>query len=126
MIHPLHHLPFEWHDLPVGRISVIEKGVTIDALPHNDAAARYDHATLSLLDADLISFDIQGALSLKDLGNLQIMDFDVVESAPGRITGTLGILCGDAGYWKIQVTNAVWQVTQHGPAATQFPDYAYD
>jgi hypothetical protein len=124
VIHPLHRLPFEWHDLPVGRISITEKGVILDALPYNDAAARYDHATLSLVSADLISFDIQGGLSLKDIGDLQIMDLDVVESAPGRITGTLGILCGGAGYWTIQVTNARWEVEQHGSAAAQFPDYA--
>jgi hypothetical protein len=124
VIHPLHHLWFEWHDLPVGRISITEKGVILDALPYNDAAARYDHATRSLVEADLISFDIQGGLSLKDLGDLQIMDLDVVESAPGRITGTLGILCGGAGYWTIQVTNVVWEVEQHGSAAAQFPDYA--
>lgn len=124
MLHPLHRLPFEWHDLPVGRISITEKGVIVDALPYNDAAARYDHATLSLVDADLISFNIQGELSLMDMNDLEIKDLDVVESAPGRITGCLGILCGHAGYWTIQVTNAVWEVEQHGPAAARFPEHA--
>lgn len=110
MTHPLHRLWFEWHDLPVDRISITENGVTLDVLPFDDDADRYEQATLSLLDADAIEFGIQGKLSLKDLARIEITDFDVGESAPGRITGTLGILYGGTGYWSIQVINALWQL----------------
>jgi hypothetical protein len=110
VIHPLHRLWFEWHDLVVDRITIMERGVTVDVRPFNDDTNRYEHATLSLLDANTIEFDVQGKLSLKDLADLDIKDFDVEESAPGRITGSLGILCGDAGYWTIRVTNALWQL----------------
>jgi len=68
MIHPLHRLWFEWHDLPVDRIAITERGVTVDVCPFDDDADRYEQATLSLLDADAIEFDVQGKLSLKDLG----------------------------------------------------------
>jgi hypothetical protein len=62
MLHPLHSLPFEWHDLPVERIAITEKGVVIEVRPFNDAAGRYYRATLSLLEPDSITFDIQGKL----------------------------------------------------------------
>ena len=110
MIHPLHRLWFEWHDLPVDRITITERGVTVDVRPFNDDADRYEQATLSLLGADAIEFDVGGKLSLKDLGNFEITDFDVEELAPGRITGSLGILCGNAGYWTVRITNALWQL----------------
>jgi hypothetical protein len=110
VIHPLHRLWFEWHDLPVDSITIMERGVMVDVQPFNDDADGYEHATLLLLDANAIEFDVQGKLSPKDLADLEIKDFDVVESAPGRITGSLGILCGDAGYWTVRITNALWQL----------------
>ena len=121
-MHPIHTLPFEWHDLTVERIAITEKGVVVDVLPYNNDAGRYDHATLSLHDADAIEFDVQGKLSLKDLESLEIKDFDIVNSTPGRITGSLGILCGEAGYWTIQVTNAIWHVEQRDPVVDQSPN----
>ena len=110
MTHPLDNLWFEWHDLPVERVTIIERGVTVDVRPFDDDADRYEQATLSLLDADAIEFDVQGKLSPKELRSLEITDFDVVESAPGRVTGSLGILFGGTGYWTIRVTNALWQL----------------
>ncbi len=121
--HPLHRLPFEWHDLCVGRISIIAKGVLIDVIPFNDSANRYDHASLSLLDAESTSFDIKGEFSIDVLDQLEITDFDFAVSASGRITGSLGILSGNHLYWTIGFRNAVWRVDEHGPAAAQFPDY---
>jgi hypothetical protein len=110
VIHPLHRLWFEWHDLPLDRIVITERGVTVDVRPFNDDADRYEQATLLLLDADEIDFDVRGKLSLKDLRNLEITDFDAEESELGRITGSLGILFGGTGYWTIRVTNALWQL----------------
>ena len=80
----------------------------LDVRPFNDDADRYEQATL--LDADAIEFDVRGKLSLKDLGNLEFTDFDVEEPTPGRITRSLGMLCGDAGYWTVGITNALWQL----------------
>jgi hypothetical protein len=122
--HPLHRLPFEWHDLPVGRISIVGKGVVIDALPYNDEAGRYDHATLSLLEAEAFAFDIQGDVSSGVLDQLEITDLDFSVSSPGRITGLIGLLSGSHLYWTIRFKNALWQVDQHGSAAVHFPDYA--
>jgi hypothetical protein len=110
VIHPLHRLWFEWHDLTVDRITITERGVTVHVRPFNDDADSYEQATLSLFDADAIEFDVQGKLSLKDFGSLEITDFDVSESSPGRITGSLGILFGGTGYWTIRITNALWQL----------------
>jgi hypothetical protein len=121
--HPLHRLPFEWHDLPVGRLSIVGKGVVIDALPYNDEAGRYDHATLSLLEAEAFAFDFEGEVSSHVLDQLEITDFDFSVSSPGRITGTVGLLSGGNLYWTIRFKNAAWRVDQHGSAAVNFPDY---
>jgi len=123
--HPLHRLPFEWHDLPVGRLSIVGKGVVIEALPYNDEAGRYDHATLSLLEAEAFAFAIQGEVSSSVLDQLEITDLYFSVSAPYRITGTLCLLCGSHHlYWTIGFKNAAWRVEQHGSAAVHFPDYA--
>jgi hypothetical protein len=98
--------------------------VVIDALPYNDRAGRYDHSTLSLFEAEVFAFDIQGAVSFSVLDQLEITDFDFAVSAPGRITGILGLLSGNHVYWTIRFRNAAWRVEQHGSAAVQFPDYA--
>jgi hypothetical protein len=124
MLHPLHSLAFEWHDLSIGRVSIIDKGVVIDVLPFNDEADRYDYATLSLLEAEAVAFDFQGELSLEDLDTLEVAHLEIAESAPGRVTGTLRILPGKGGYWAIRVTNALWRVVGNGSAAAQFPSYA--
>lgn len=118
-MHPLHRLWFEWHDLVVDRITITERGVAIDVRPFNDDTNGYEKVTLSLLDADAIEFDIQGRLSLEDLVDLDFEDFDVEESAPGRITGLLGILYGGTGYWTIRVTNARWQLEPPGHLTRQ-------
>ena len=66
MIHPLYSLPFEWHDLPIERIMITEGGVVVDVRPFNDDANRVEHATLSLLEADSIEFNVQGKLHLRN------------------------------------------------------------
>ena len=121
MTHQLDSVSFEWHDLPIARIAITQRGVVIDVLPFNDSADRYDWATLSLTEADSIDFNIQGKLSLKELDTLEITDFEIAESAPGRITDTIGMLYRGTGYWTIHVANAICQVEQHGSAATEFP-----
>ena len=119
MTHPLDRLWFEWHDLPVDRIAITERGMLVDVRPFNDDADRYEQATLLLLDAEAIDFDVRGKLSLKDLGDLEITDFDVEESTPGRISGLLGIIYGGTGYWTIRVTNALWQLEPPSHLARQ-------
>lgn len=118
--HPLHRLAFEWHDLPVARISIVENGVVIDVLPYEEAARLDERATLSLLDAESIEFDFGGPWSLKGSTDFMIMDFDVIETSPGRISGTLGIILNwSKGYWRIHVTDAAWQVTEPASSAPQ-------
>lgn len=118
--HPLHALAFEWHDLPVDRISIVENGVVINVLPYNDAAGREEHATLSLLNAKSIELDFSSPMALEPFKGFQIMDLDVVETTPGRITGMVVIMLGFGdGYWRIHVTDAAWQVTDQAAGAPQ-------
>lgn len=119
-LHPLHKLAFEWHDLPVERISIVENGVVIDVRPYNDEAERYHQATLSLLNAKSIKLDLSSPMALEPFKGLQIMDLDVVETVPGRVTGMVGIMLGFGDdYWRIYVTDAAWQVTEQASSAPQ-------
>ncbi len=112
MNHPLRDVQFEWHDLPISRISIVEKGLILNLMPFNESTQHYDLVSLSLLEPESMTFDIQGQLNLKDLDGLEVYDFSFTESAPGRISGELGILpnSGTIGYWKIQFTNSIWQL----------------
>lgn len=86
--------------------------MVIDVLPLDEQKQDYDRASLSLLDPDAISLDLNGALTRRDLDSMAVASLDVVESSPGRITGKLGLIVRD-GYWEIGFTNAVWRVVDY-------------
>jgi hypothetical protein len=115
-MHPILDVEFEWHDLPIERISISTDAVIIDVTPFNELTRAYDQASLHLLQPDSISFDFVGPLSAGDLGRglLEITDLEFIDSGQDRITGKLGIIPGDPsiGYWEVCFTNAIGLVVR--------------
>ena len=106
---------FEWHDLPVLRMSISESGINLVVAPYNEAAAKYDRFQLTLRDASSVRLDVQGNLSPRDWSDLEVSRFDYHSGDDGRLSGTLGVLPGSAGFWTIAFDNAQWELEQLPP-----------
>ena len=100
----------EWHDLPVDAISITESGLSLIVTPYDDVTNSYSSRTLRITEAESLELTINGSLSPKDLGELEVFSFDYESSSPGRISGTFGILPGNAGFWKLSFRNAAWSL----------------
>ena len=51
-----------------------------------------------------------GTLSAEDLLSMEVARFDYSVAPSGRITGTPGLLPGQAGYWESSFTDARWEL----------------
>ena len=98
----------EWHDLPLASLSLSDRGVALVVTPWLEATDTYARYSLQIADAESIKLDVTGALSPIDFTNLELSKFEYTVGLNDRITGTIGILPGEAGYWAISFANATW------------------
>jgi len=98
----------EWHDLPVATLAITECGIELVVTPWIESAGEYARYTLRITDPENLQLNVNAALSAKDLGALEISEFDYTACQNERLSGTIGILPGGAGYWTISFVNAVW------------------
>lgn len=101
---------FEWHDLSVIKVSLTERGLELVVAPYDQEADREVFRCLRIVEADALSLDITGELSPRDMRSLEVSSFDYAIAPSGRMTGTLGLLPGSAGFWKIAFMNARWSL----------------
>lgn len=109
---------FEWHDLPVSELCITDDGVSLVVADYNDTMAVYETYVLRIIEPETIALDVTGVLSARDLWDIEVSDFTYSVTPAGHISGTLGLLPGRAGYWKISFTNARWELTQSGITQT--------
>ncbi|MGN6151960.1 MAG: hypothetical protein ACTHOH_08115 [Lysobacteraceae bacterium] len=100
----------EWHHLPVSAIRIEESGLSLVVTPYNALADAYDTRILRITDAEHVGIRITGTLSAEDFRSMEVSKFDYSIGPSGRITGTLGLLPGEAGYWELSFTNAHWEL----------------
>ena len=100
----------EWHDLPASEIRITETGISLTVTPYNEATDSYDCRVLRITDAESISLKVAGSLSRKDLSSLEVSTFTYSVEPSERITGTLGLLPGQAGFWELSFTSARWEL----------------
>jgi hypothetical protein len=100
----------DWHDLPVSEIRISESGISLFVTPYNEASGAYEFRVLRISDAETLSINVTGSLHANDLSNLEVHSFDYAVAPSGRITGTLGLLPGQAGFWELSFTNAKWEL----------------
>ena len=99
----------EWHDLPVYGIHIEESGLSLVVTPYNAVTDTYDTRILRITDAEHVDVRMTGTLTAEDLLSMEVARFDYSVAPSGRITGTLGLLPGDAGYWALSFTDARWE-----------------
>lgn len=107
---------FEWHDLSVTSIAVTERGFELSVAPWVEELACERLCCLRVSDAEVLSLDLGGALSLRELRALEVSSFVYTLAPTGRLTGTLRILPGGAGLWTISFADARWSL-EDAPAA---------
>jgi hypothetical protein len=98
----------KWHDLPVATLAITECGIELVVTPWIESADAYARYALRITAPENLHLDVNGALSAKDFGNLEVSKFDYTVSQTERVSGTIGILPGGAGFWTISFVNAVW------------------
>lgn len=101
----------EWHDLPASGICVGEGGVALTVTPYCEATGSYGLYVLRITDAEAISIKMDCSLSPTDLSSLEVSAFNYTVEPAGRITGTLGLLPGQGGFWELSFTRALWELT---------------
>ena len=98
----------EWHDLPVATLSITERGIELVVTPWMESAGAYARYALRITDPENLQLNVNGAFSAKDFGGLEVSKFGYTFSPTELMSGTIGILPGDAGYWTISFVNALW------------------
>ena len=99
----------EWHDLSVSAIRIEESGLSIVVTPYNALSDAYHTRILRITDAEHVEVRMTGTLTGDDLLSMEVARFDYSIAPSGRITGTPGLLPGDAGYWEVSFTDARWE-----------------
>ena len=102
----------EWHDLPLVAVTVTAVGAQLVFSVYNEATHTHVGYGLRLSHAASLSFAIAGEVSQADLANLEISTFSYTLSPEGLLTGTIGILVGNAGFWEISTTDARWELAE--------------
>lgn len=98
----------EWHDLPIAELSLKEDGVRLVVTPWDDKAQSYLTAELLLQEIEGLEVEISGSPTADDLKNMEVTMFEFVHLDETTISGSLGILPGMAGYWKMDFQRARW------------------
>lgn len=102
----------EWHDLPLVALTVTAVGVQLVVSVYDEATQSYVGQALCLSHARSLSFRMAGQVSQTDLANLEISTFSYALSPDGLLTGTIGIIVGNAGFWEISATDAQWELAK--------------
>ena len=92
----------EWHDLPLSSFQLGCDGLILVATPYNNVARRYEKIRLRVWDMTDLVLSIAGRITSCDLSDLEISDFTYTQHDEDRVSGTLGILPGGEGYWKME------------------------
>ncbi|WP_221795203.1 hypothetical protein [Oceanobacter mangrovi] len=101
---------FVWHDLPVQEITFSAIGLKLVVTPYNENAEEYDKYCLEL-EGNFV-YSLQGSFTSDSLEQLEVatLNYDLLEN--GTISGKLGLLPGDDGYWTISFQSAMWKLYQ--------------
>jgi len=95
----------EWHDLPVDSISINETCVCIIVTPYDESTKLYKRLELKLSDFTSMSVSLGDKFSSFALRDLEVSSFNYTQEGD-RITGEIGILPGNEGFWTIKFEQA--------------------
>lgn len=102
----------EWRGLLVSAFCISQNGLSLTVAPCFDSHGSAGIAVLQLSEADSISVQLSGAMAPGDFGAMEIGWLTYVPSGSDHISGTIGLMPGDAGFWQISFTNALWELSR--------------
>lgn len=102
----------EWRGLLVSAFYIGDHGLALTVAPVFDSHGSAGIATLQLSEADSMSVQLSGAMTPSDLGAIEIGWLAYKPSGPDQISGTIGLMPGDAGFWQVSFTNALWELSR--------------
>ena len=105
----------EWHDLPVTSLCFRAEDVSLDVTPFDESTGAYSRYRLTLSEASALTVSMEGRLSADDRQRLEVARFEYSPAGDGRISGTLGLLPGSAGYWELAFEDARWALELRPP-----------
>ena len=100
----------EWHDLSASEIRIAEEGFSLIVNPYDEASESFKTLVLKISDARTLDLKIVGTLSVEDLCSMEVSTFSYSVASTGRITGTLGLLPGQSGFWEVSFADALWEL----------------
>ena len=101
---------FEWHDLPLDSFTISQNAVMLAVSHWLEEEKRCERYVLRLFSFDELQLVIDSTLSPTDLKDLEIYDFEYERAEDGRLTGEIGILPANQGYWRIVFKRASYEL----------------
>jgi len=100
----------EWRGLTVSTFSVSQDGLslTVDKCPDDQCSCGV--VVLHLLRAESMHIQINGSMRPQDFDSIAIEWLVFRTSETGRISGTIALMPGGAGFWQVSFTNALWEL----------------
>jgi hypothetical protein len=102
----------EWHDLPISKIELNETGIEIIVTPYNEDEQDYEYFALKVSGYSTVKLSVEGILNIDDQKNLEISSFEYQLDELNLVSGVIGILPGNAGFWTIDFTKATCRLEQ--------------
>lgn len=97
----------EWHDLPVGSLSIKEYSIELVLLSFDEETSNYVSHKLTLRNFESVHINIQGTLTSQELQGLEINRFEY-SIQEELLNGSIGIFPGSGGYWSVVFSKAEW------------------
>ena len=100
----------QWHDLPVEEIFLGSNGIRMVVTPFEESEQTYAEVCLALNSIEALNVSITGAPSGDDLANIEVVSFGFAHIGPNEVSGSIELLPGQAGLWRISFSRAKWEL----------------
>ena len=100
----------EWHDLPLESIRIGHDSIELTISVFDETTQEYLIHQLKLVEFTALELSIKSKLTIDDLLSMEVSKFDYLLKG-SSLSGTIGILPKNAGFWTIEFENALWDLS---------------
>lgn len=86
------------------------RGIRILVTPYEESKQAYTDVCLTLNSIETLNISITGAPSSDDLANIEVASFEFIHVGPSQISGSIELLPGQTGLWRISFSRANWEL----------------
>ncbi|OEG72766.1 hypothetical protein BEL05_10865 [Shewanella colwelliana] len=98
-----------WHDLPLDGISIKTDSLDLMISPYNESTKQYDELIFKLYSFASMALSLDAQLDISNLKDMEISSFEYSQNK-NTLSGTIGILPGNAGFWSVSFKDAQWSI----------------